>query len=310
MTTVAILGATGSTGIHLAAIWKQRGASVRVVSRSRGHLESVFPDSAFDKLAADVLKPEDAARAIEGYELVYDCLGLAPAQMHLHPVAAKTMAEAVRGAGARCIQVSSYWAYLPLQSSPLNEQHPRNGGPDWVRWRREAEDILLGAGVAVLNLPDFYGPHVNFSTLQTPLTEAAAGKTMNWIGGANTPREYIYVADAMRIAAAVADHAEAFGQRWVLPGSGPLTGTQTAEIAGRALGRTVKLRAAGPLMLRLVSLFSSDLRGFMQMVPDYMKPICFDASRLRALIGEPEMTSYDQGIAQTLSALGAERAAA
>jgi hypothetical protein len=32
-------------------------------------------------------------------------------------------------------------------------------------------------------------------------------------------------------------------------------------------------------MLRLVSLFSKDLRGFMQVVPDYVKPIAYDASR-------------------------------
>jgi len=64
--------------------------------------------------------------------------------MRLHPAAAQNIAKAVRATGARCIQVSSYWAYLPLQRSPLNETHPRSGGPEWVRWRREAEDLVLG----------------------------------------------------------------------------------------------------------------------------------------------------------------------
>ena len=53
-----------------------------------------------------------------------------------------------------------------------------------MRMRREAEDILQGAGAAVLNLPDFYGPEVHASILQRALEEAAAGKAVNWIGRA------------------------------------------------------------------------------------------------------------------------------
>ena len=84
----------------------------------------------------------------------------------------------------------------------MNESHPRSGGPPWVRYRREAEDVLCEAGAAILHLPDFYGPYVHVSTLQNALNEAASGKTVNWLGSADTQREYIYVPDAMRIAAA------------------------------------------------------------------------------------------------------------
>jgi nucleoside-diphosphate-sugar epimerase len=176
-----------------------------------------------------------------------------------------------------------------------------------VRWRREAEDVLRDAGAAILHLPDFYGPDVHTSTLQSPLAEAAAGKTMNWIGAADTAREYILVPDAMEIAARIRNRDEAFGNDWILPGSGPLTGAQVAEIADRHLDRPVKVRTAGVFMLRLVSLFSKDLRGFMQVVPDYVKPIAYDASRLEGLMGKPEMTSYEIGIARTLDAISEHR---
>jgi hypothetical protein len=85
---------------------------------------------------------------------------------------------------------------------------------------------------------------------------------------------------------------EYFRQRLNPARSDPLTGAQVAEIAGRHLGRPVKLRTASVFMLRLVSLFSKDLRGFMQVVPDYVKPIAYDASRLEGLMGKAEMTSY------------------
>lgn len=75
---------------------------------------------------------------------------------------------------------------------------------------------------------------------------------MNWIGAGDTAREYVLVSDAMEIAARIRARDEGFGNDWILPGSGPLTGARVAEIAGRHLGRPVKLRTAGVFMLRLV----------------------------------------------------------
>ena len=72
----------------------------------------------------------------------------------------------------------------------MNESHPRSDGSAWVRHRREAEDILCGAGAAILHLPDFYGPQVHVSTLQNALNEAASGKTVNWLGKADVQPEW------------------------------------------------------------------------------------------------------------------------
>ena len=298
-----ILGATGPTGYHLAASLRRRGVRVRVCSRSRVNLERLFGSTGEELSPANALDERSLVSALEGFPLVYDCIGLPPDKMHEHPETARRLGKAADDAGARVIQVSSFWAYLPLQRSPLNEEHPREGGPDWVRYRREAEDILQDAGAAVLNVADFYGPRVHTATLQQPLEEALAGKPMNWLGAAETPREYAYVPDAMEIAARIADHGEAFGRRWIVPGAGPLTGERFARIVSQELGREVNLRAAGLWTLRLVSLFNSQLRAFMPMVPEYVKPIAYDASRLRALLGEVEITPYEAGVGETLRAL-------
>ena len=306
-TMTAILGATGPTGFHLAAALRKSGTPVRVVARERGKLERLFPDAAIDKHPADVLDAHQTLRAIEGCDLVYDCIGLPGDQMHLHPVTARNIAQALERTPARCVQVSSYWAYYPQVHPTMNERHPRLGGPPWIEWRREAEDILFAAGAAILHLPDFYGPFVHVSTLQNALLEAAQGRTVNWIGKPVTPREYIYVPDAMRIAAEIGRKPEAFGAHWCLPGSGPLSGHQFAAIAGRHLSHRVKLRGAGMMTLRLVASFNKDLRGLMQVVPDYLKPVSYDASKLIALLGPQAMTSYEDGIAATLDWLARVR---
>ena len=301
MTKIAIIGATGPTGIHLAAELRKTDAVVRVIARARDKLSRLFPDAAVEKWAADVFDADATLRAVESCDLVYDCIGLPGHQMHLHPVTARNIAGALRHTNARCIQVSSYWAYYPQVRPELDENHPRVGGPPWTRHRREAEDILCEAGAAILHLPDFYGPQVHVSTLQNALNEAASGTSMNWLGKADVQREYIFVPDAMSIAAAIGAHAGAFGGHWCLPGAGPLTGHLAADIAGQHLGRLVKLRSAGMAMLRVVSLFNKDLRGFLQVAPNYMKPVRYDANKLQRLLGPLKMTSYEAGIGQTLA---------
>jgi len=301
MTKIAIIGATGPTGIHLAAQLRKTDAIVRVVARAMDKLSRLFPDTAVEKWAADVLDANATLRAVESCDLVYDCIGLPGDQMHLHPVTARNIAGALRHTKARCIQVSSYWAYYPQVRPALDENHPRIGGPPWARYRREAEDILCEAGAAILHLPDFYGPQVHASTLQIALNEMASGKTVNWLGKADVQREYIFVPDAMGIAAAIGAHAGAFGGHWCLPGAGPLSGRLAADIAGHHLGRLVKLRSAGMTMLRFVSLMNKDVRGFLQVAPNYVKQVRYDARKLQGLLGLVKMTSYDAGIGQTLA---------
>ncbi len=43
--------------------------------------------------------------------------------------------------------------------------------------------------------------------------------------------------------------------------------------------------------LRIVSLFNKDLRGMLQVAPDYIKPVRYDARKLQGLLGSQQMTS-------------------
>jgi nucleoside-diphosphate-sugar epimerase len=300
----AVLGATGPTGIHLTTGLRGRVPAIRVVSRSSRNLERAFPESDLERTAADVLKEGEALRAIEGCDLVFDCIGLPSELMDRHPGVAANVAAAVTRTGARLVQISSYWAYLPIVRLPLDESHPREGGPPWVRYRREAEDVLQRSGAAVVNLPDFYGPNVHTSVLENALRNAVDGKPMNWIGAADVPREHVFVPDAMRIAVDLAHREEAYGERFLFSGGGPLTGRRAAELAAEHLGRDVKLRAASPWLLRLVGIFDKELRGFLPMVPHYVEPLSFDAGKLRTLLGTFETTPYERGIGETLAWLG------
>lgn len=308
MVKAVILGATGPTGIQLAPRLLSLGFDVRVVSRSVEHLQTAFKDLKVERLAADLSDPVASAEAVADCDSIFLCVGLPISQIHLHPLIARNVARAA-GRAARIVHVSSYWSYLPLRGNLLSEAHPREGGGLPIRVRREAEDILLEAGAAIVHLPDFYGPHVHVSTLQGALAEAVEGRPIRWLGRQDIPREYLFVPDAIDKVTALMPHAEAFGQRWVIGGPGPISFSKIRAIVERELGHDVKVRSFGPMLLRLLSPFHPDLRAIRPLLPSYLKPLRYDESKLRALIGERPVTPYAQAVAQTLEWLREQRAA-
>lgn len=302
---VTVIGATGPTGIHVVREFAQRGRSVLAVSRRLDTPGGVFADHPGVRTAAvDALDPDAVARVVEGCDLVVDCIGLPPERMADHPRIARVVSEAARRASARCVQISSYWSFLPHDGEVVDERHPRRGGHAWFRLRREAEDIFLAAGAAVVHLPDFFGPHVHTSSVQAALQEAAAGGPVHCLGRADTARETAYVPDAMRIVADLAERDEAYGTDWGLPGSGPLSAERLAAIASEHLGTPIRVSPASGWMLQILSLVHPKLRAIRPIVPHYTRPVRYDTSKLRALLGEMLTTPLEQAIPETLRWIG------
>lgn len=297
---IAIVGATGPTGGHLARELQRRGRPVRAISRSMVRLQRSFAGVDVELMAADARDAESMRRALDGCAVAVDCIGLPADRMGEHVTTARSLAAAMRSTGARGVQVSSYWSYLPQRGRVIDESHPRVGGNPFIRARREAEDSLRAAGAAIVHLPDFFGPLVHTSTLQNALSDAAAGKAMSWIGSPAIEREYAFVPDAMRIVADLLERDDIYGQDWAVPGSGPVSAATLAELAGRHLGRRVALRTAPPWILRVMAYASADLRSFMPMIPHYVVPVVYDAAKLRRTLGSATTTPYERAVPETL----------
>jgi hypothetical protein len=142
---------------------------------------------------------------------------------------------------------------------------------------------------------------VHISTFQNALNEAASGKTVNWIGKADVHRQYVYVPDAMRIAAAVGARAEAFGRIGVCPAVARSAAARHRGASSRPLRQAALV---GLTTLRILGLFNRDLRGFLQVAPDEAGPL---RCKLQGLLGPPQMTAYDAGISETLSWIASRR---
>jgi len=94
----------------------------------------------------------------------------------------------------------------------------------------------------------------------------------------------------------------AYGRVWHLGGAGVTSqGAIVAEIE-RQTGRSLRLRAAGKLMLRLLGLFNPMLREMVEMHYLLTDPMILDDSALAGLIGTPKKTPYEEGVRRTLAA--------
>jgi nucleoside-diphosphate-sugar epimerase len=272
---IALVGATGPTGRALASELVVGKCAVRVVARRADVLKAQFPASQFEKQSGDAMEFALAA-ALRGCDLVIDCIGLPGERMADHPATARNIARFVKESGARSMQVSSYWSFMPIKELPVSERHPRQGGPPWARFRREAEDILRDAGGSIVHLPDFFGPHVHMSTLQLGIIDPINRKPMSWIGSADVKRDYIYVPDASRAG---------FWTRFR---------NSARRDSYEFLNREVRIRPAPPWLTR-----------FLQVVPEYVKPISFDGAKLDRLLGRMARRPYEDALRATIASIQA-----
>lgn len=302
---IAIVGAAGPSGFHLAGELIARARAVRAIGRRREALERAFAGLPVEVAAADARDAASLERALEGCDLAVDCIGLPPERMHEHAVTARGLAAAAGAVGARILQVSSYWSFVPRRSELVDERQPREGGHAWFRARREAEDVLLATGAAIAHVPDFFGPRVHTSAVQRALEQLAAGGRADWMGGRGVEREVVYLPDAMATVADLLDRDEAYGADWALPGNGLLSADLLQRIASQHLGRPVSVRAAPAWLLALMSAVSPQLRAMRPLIAEYTRPVRYDASRLRALLGPVERRPLERAIAATLEWLRA-----
>jgi nucleoside-diphosphate-sugar epimerase len=307
MQNVAIFGAGGAIGIPVAEELERRGIPFRTVGRSREKLAKAFGKMAHAEIfPADLAEARSAGAAARGVDTIIYCVGLPYPSHSLHPVLMRTTVEAAKMVGvARLVLVSSVYGYGIPQTSRVAETHPREPHTRKGQYRKEQEDIVLGAHGAsglqtlIVRLPDFYGPHADLSLANPIFRAALQGKTANWAGPVNTPHEFVFVPDTGPVIADLASHDECFGEAWNFGGPGEINTMDFITRIYRAVGRSPKYRTAGAGMLKVLGIFDSTLREFVEMLYLQERPVILNDSKLLAKF-PVKKTSYDEGIQKTL----------
>jgi len=308
--TYALFGAAGTVGQAVAAELAVRKLPFRAVGRTAATLENRFAEygSLAERVAADLSDPQDARRAARGVETVIYAVGVPYDQFAKHPVLTRIALEAVSAQGVRrFVLVSSVYSYGLPRVDLIDETQPREPQTFKGRMRKEQEDLVLAAhapGVfetAVVRTADFYGPTAELSLAWQIFSAAVAGKRANVLAPIDTPHEFVYVPDLGRMLVELSQTGAAFGSAWNFAGPQRITVREFARRIYAAAGSQPKLFAVNRTMLRIFGLFDPTMRELVEMNYLQSAPVNLDDSRLRSLFPSFAKTSYDEGIAQTLS---------
>ena len=284
MSRIALFGAAGAIGNSIAAAPRRQNQPYRVVGRNRAELEKSFGT---DPLAEIVTwnpdDPTSVRAACRGIDILIYLIGVPYNHFELHPVLMqKTLDGAIAENVQRMVLIGTVYPYGRPRAPKVSEDHPREPHTFKGRMRKAQEDLLLKAHNegriqgTILRLPDFYGPKIDKSFLDSVFKAAAQGGTGDMIGPIDLPHEFIYVPDVGPVVLALATKPEAYGKWWNLAGAGTITQREIAEKAFALAGREPKIRVVGKTVLRVIGLFKPIMRELVEMHYLVTEPVLMD----------------------------------
>lgn len=315
---IAFFGATGAIGNSIARSLSAQRTPYRVVGRGRAALERDFGADPLAEIATwDPDFPASVRTAAQGIDTIIYMVGVDYTRFELHPeLMRRTLDGAIAAGVKRILLIGTVYPYGCPQTIPVREDHPRAPHTFKGRMRKAQEDVLFDAhasgriDVAVLRLPDFYGPGVgDKSYLASAFQAAIDGGTADLIGPIDAPHEFVFVPDVGPVVVRLSAEPAAWGRTWQLAGAGTTTQQTMLEEISRQAGHRIRSRVVGKTMLRLLGLFKPMLREIVEMHYLLTTPVILDDSDLQSLIGPIAKTSYAEGVRRTLAAARARQTA-
>lgn len=310
MGKIALFGAAGAIGNSIAAALRAQKQPYRVVGRNKAELEKAFgADPLAEIVTWDPDDPASVRTACSGVDTLIYLIGVPYNHFVLHPVLMqKTLDGAIAEHVNRFVLIGTVYPYGRARTPKVSEDHPREPHTFKGRMRKAQEDLLLKAHregriqATILRLPDFYGPNIERSLLDSLFKAATRGGKADMIGPIDLPHEFIYVPDAGPVVLTLAEKPEAYGKWWNLAGPGAITQREIATKAFALAGREPKIRVAGRTVLRIVGLFNPIVRELVEMHYLVTEPVLMDDSAIHRLLGDVHKTPYDEGIRRTFEA--------
>ena len=305
MSTIALLGATGSLGRAMGRLLSAAGRPYRVVSRSQMGLQVRFADPLAEPVVWDPEEPASIERALTGVEAAVYLVGMPLWEFQKHLPLTSAVLQAAKTVKLRKLMlISSTWAYGLPQTQRVTEAHPLAAHTSKGKVRLEQERLVLAQHgelqTAVLRSSDFYGPYVEASYLWSAFRAAKNGTHAQLMSPADKARDFVYVPDAAATILRMLDVPEVWGQGWNLAGVGVTTLRAMTEAIFAEARMAPNYELTPGWKLRLVRMMNPYVREMVEMQYLLETPVLLDDRALTQVLGEIRKTPYAVGIVQTL----------
>lgn len=298
-----ILGANGQIGTELAReLHRNHTTDIRLVSRNPHRLHE-----SDDLVAADLMNPDETARAVADSEIAYLTVGL-PADSAMwaerFPVMMRNTIDACAQHGTKLVFFDNTYMY-PKNSTPQTEETTfAPVGSKAVTRARVATMLLdaMAAGTvdaAICRAPEFYGPGKTQGVTNTLIFDRLAAQRKARIPlRDDTLRTLIWTPDASRAMALIGNTASAFGQTWHLPCDDDRpTYREFMAWTAQAWGRDTPYTVVTKPQLFLGRLFDQGIRELWELLPRYAVDNIFVSDKFTRAFPDFAVTTYRDGIA-------------
>ena len=255
-----------------------------------------------------MLASDSLTAATDGADVLYAVVGLpyaAQVWQRDWPPAMRNLISAAEANGCKLVFLDNVYAY-GLVAGAMTEATAYNPcsrkGEVRARIAIELMDAdKTGRIVATVGRSaDFYGPEALLSTFGERFFKGALGKgKAEWLCSTKTLHAFNYTPDNARALAALGEEDAANGRVWHLPSAEALTGDHFIALVSELLGKPLKPRVLSRRTIRLVSIFSAQLREIPEMLYQSDHDYVFDSRAFTRTFGQ-EPTPYRDGLAATL----------
>jgi nucleoside-diphosphate-sugar epimerase len=301
MGTYLIVGA-GAIGTVVAEVLAQQEHSVRLLSRRGTGPEH----SLIERVAGDASDPATVARYASGTDAIFNC---ANPPYHRWPTDWPPIAHAILTAaetsGSALVSLNNLYAY-GRPTGPMTPHDPLDADYEKAQvratmWRdaKRAHDAGRIRATEV-RASDFVGPKSE-SYLSLLVPRILGGKSCQVIGDVDAPHSWNYTADVARTLVTCAQDGRSWGRAWHAPANPPRSVRQAIDDIARLAGvSNVKITKVPTVALRVLGLFSTDLRELPKTLYQFEAPFIIDDSETRKIFGLVP-TPWDEMLTSTIA---------
>lgn len=288
MTDLHVIVGAGPLGRALADDLRNRGARVRVVSRS-GHPAG----DGIEALRADATDSADLDSALKGASVVYQCAQPEYTRwVQEFPALQQGILDATVRAGADLVIADNLYMYGDPDGTVITENSAEHPVTKKGRVRKEMADAALDAHhagrlrVAISRPSNYFGPGHDQSS-KAIFGAAVDGKSMQFFGSMTVPRSLTFYPDAAHAMATLGTSDLGWGSVWIPPTQPAITQSELAAMVWHAAGNTgaPHTTVVGRRMLAALGLVVPVVREVVEMYYEYGKPFVVDSSHFESTFG-------------------------
>ena len=297
-----ILGSGGAIGVELAKALTDYTKDIRLVSR---HPKKVNPN---DQLyPADLTKPENISKAVEGADVAYLTIGLnydTKVWRSTWPLIMRKVIDACKTHGVKLVFFDNIYMYDPDHMDSLTEETPVRPTSKKGMVRKEIAELLMdetkngNLKALIARSADFYGPSIGQTSVLNEIVfkNFYNGKKANWMGPVQFRHSFTYTPDAGKATAILGNTDDAYNQVWHLPTApDPMTGKEWIEAIAKEIGVKPKYQVIPKWMMRIIGIFVPVLGEMVEMLYQYDRDYIFKSTKFEERF-DFKATPYVEGI--------------